>query len=171
MLKKALFFLIIIICPCFSQAQQREVLDWNFFKYDRPEGARYQAFTWGNLSYRFKTISVPGENIKIEFTVVSKMDTAKSYFDRKQFNNVRLLKHEQGHADIIFIYAIKLKEAFAKTSFSNSDYRREIKEIWNRLYAEMNNVQLKYDDETDHSKNLDGQKKWDAYFSETIASF
>lgn len=170
-MKTKILFIALIFSSFVAKAQQREILDWNFFRNDRPAGAQYQAFTWGNLSYRYRFTLTGGEKIQLTFVVESKMDTAKSYFDKKQLNNTRLLEHEQGHADINFIHAMKLKEAFASTSFSAKNYQTEIKDIWNRIYAEMNNMHLKYDEETNHYKEVKAQKKWDQYFSDTIASF
>lgn len=169
--RKAILLLsLFIVSPFLVLSQERAILDWTFFKNDRPPNAEHQAFSWCNLAYRYKPIKVDGEKIEIQFTVTFKMDTTKSYFEanRRKSNDLRLLNHEQGHADIGFLYAIKLKEAFSKTSFLRKDYQEEIKKIWTIIFAEMNAEQLKYDAETNHSKNFEEQKKWDLYLINSV---
>jgi hypothetical protein len=163
-------FVLLVLSPFFVHSQKRAVLDWAFFKNDKPANAEHQAFTCCNLAYRYNTIKSIGEKMEIQFTVTFKMDTSKSYFEtnKRILNDVRLLNHEQGHADIGFIYAIKLKDTFEKTSFLRKDYQAEIKNIWTRIFAEMTAAQLKYDAGTNHSKNLEEQKKWDQYFINII---
>ena len=151
-------------------AQKHEILDWDFFKNDRPINAEHQAFTWSKLSYRYKVLKFEGEIAKISFEVFSKVDTANSYFEkaRRLQNDTLLLKHEQGHADIVFIYALKLKEAFNKIIFSKQNFKEEVTGIFNGIFLEMRLEQLKYDAESDHSKNKEGQRKWNGYFKEII---
>ena len=164
---------LMIIFPFFMKAQQREVLDWEFFKNDRPANAKWQAFTWYNIFYRYRVLSFEGERAKLSFDVTSKMDTAKSYFEtaRRLKNDTSLLKHEQGHADIAFIYAVKLKDTYANTTFLKANYKEHVKEIFDRIFAQMMAEQEKYDTEVDHSKNKEQQRRWNSYFEKTIAQF
>ena len=170
--KNLLLFVLLILSPFFVQAQKRAVLDWAFFKNDRPTNAEHQAFTWSNLSYRYIPVKANGEKMEIQFTVNFKMDTVKSYFEanKRISNDLRLLNHEQGHADIGFIYAMKLKDTFEKTAFLRKDYQAEIQNIWTRIFSEMTAAQLNYDAGTNHSKNLEEQKKWDQYFAKIIGN-
>lgn len=168
--KKLCLLVFFALIPFVGFSQERPVLDWAFFKNDRPNNGAHEAFTWCNIAYRYKPVKVVGENIEIEFTVTLTMDTARSYFDdrKKRLNDIRLLKHEQGHADIAFIYTKKLKDTFLKTTFLKQTYVKEIKNIWETIFAEMNAEQIKYDLETDHSKSLGAQKIWDVYFDKAL---
>jgi predicted secreted Zn-dependent protease len=170
--KKLKLVILLIIAPFFAMAQERQILDWAFFKNDRPANAEHQAFTWSNISYQYKYLKTDGEKIEFQFNVTLKMDTAKSYFEKNKrlMNDTRLLQHEQGHADIAFIYALKLKEIFAKTSFSTKNYQNEIKNVFAKILEDMRADQLKYDAESEHSKNQEGQKKWDLYFENAVKS-
>lgn len=166
------FFLVFALTlPLFVIAQQREVLDWNFFKNDRPANGEWQAFTWYNLNYRYRVLGFDGGGVKLTFDVISKMDTTKSYFERarREKNDVYLLKHEQGHADIAFIYAIQLSEIYRQTSFSRANYRTEVKQIFDRVFTDMRAEQARYDEEVDHGKNRKEQARWDVNFATKIA--
>lgn len=165
-----LMFLFFALTPFFLLAQERPILDWNFFKNDKPANAEHQAFTWSNISYQFKSAKPNGENIDFVFNVTLKADTAKSYFQKSKrlANDTALLKHEQGHVDISFIYTIKLKEIFTKSTFSIKNYKTEIKNIFDRVLEEMRAEQIKYDAETNHSKNLQQQKKWDLFLEKAV---
>lgn len=171
--KGFLLLYLLVAFPCLTIAQERAILDWSFFKNDRPANTEHQAFTWSILGYRYKVLKVDGDQVKMEFTVTNKPDTGKSYFDSKlvKSNNVRLLKHEQGHADICFIYAMKLKNLFETTNFSKKNYQADIKDIWKKIYAEMTAEQLRYDTETNHSKDFENQKKWDLYFEKAVSLY
>lgn len=151
-------------------SQERAILDWNFFKNDRPANTEHQAYTWCILSYKYKPVKIDDDIMKIEFTVTNKMDTSKSYFDSKlvKSNDLRLLRHEQGHADICFIYAMKLKNMLDTTTFKKNNYQTEIRSIWTKVYAELNAQQSRYDAETNHSKDLENQKRWDLYFENAV---
>ncbi|RZL34618.1 MAG: DUF922 domain-containing protein [Pedobacter sp.] len=163
-----LLLYLLIAFPCLIIAQERAILDWSFFKNDRPADVKYQAYTWSNVGYRYKPLKSDGDKMEIQFTVTFKMDIAKSYCEVSQIkaNNLKLLKHEQGHADIGFIYAMKLKKLFESTSFSKVNYQQEIKNIWTNVFSEMTNEQARYDIETNHLHNVKVQKQWDLYFEE-----
>lgn len=81
------------------------------------------------------------------------------------------MKHEQGHADIVYIYAVKLKQIFEQTSFYKSNYKTETDGIFKVVFAKKRAEQARYDLETNHSKNRVEQKKWNDYFEDTINSF
>lgn len=170
LVKRIILLFWINLIPFIAISQERAILDWNFFKNDRPANAKYQAFTWSNVAYRYKPIKVNGDKMEIQFTVTFKMDTAKSYCEVSQIknNNLKLLKHEQGHADIGFIYAMKLKNIFAATSFYRANYRTEINNIWTKLFSEMTEEQSRYDIETKHLHNIEAQKQWDLYFEKAV---
>lgn len=172
-MKGLIFSLVLGLVSCFSFAQERPILDWNFFKNDRPTDGKYQAFTWTILSYKYNFVKSNQEQMNIRFVVSSKADTAQSYFEsaRRLKNDTLLLKHEQGHADIVYIYAVRLKEIFRQTPFYKRNYKTEIDGIFKVLFANMRAEQARYDLETNHSKNRVEQKKWNEYFEETIRDF
>ncbi|MDQ7948136.1 MAG: DUF922 domain-containing protein [Pedobacter sp.] len=160
------FLILLSIFPFFAAAQERPILDWNFFKNDRPANAEHQAYTWAIVSYRYQPTQLKGDKMEVQFEVKLKMDTARSYFQAdKRAAGSKLLKHEQGHADISCIYARKLKEKFTSATYSANHYQKEIKAIFDEVFAEMNAEQLRYDAETNHSMNASAQQKWDSYFS------
>jgi hypothetical protein len=168
--RKLTLLILLIIAPFFVFSQERPVLDWAFFKNDRPPNAEHQAYTWSNLMYSYRPTKMEGEKIEFQFDVSLKMDTAKSYFDinRRMMRDTKLLKHEQGHADIAFIYYIKLKQAFAKSTYSKTNYKAEIRSIFDNIFAQMRAEQTKYDDETNHSKEAEAQRKWDLYLENAV---
>lgn len=172
-MRRLILTLLLGFVSCFSIAQERPILDWKFFKNDRPAEGKYQAFTWTILSYKYNFIKSNQEQMNIRFVVTSKADTAQSYFEsaRRLKNDTLLLKHEQGHADIVYIYAVKLKQIFEQTPFYKSNYKTEIDGIFKVVFAKMRAEQARYDLETDHSKNRSEQKKWNDYFEETIKGF
>lgn len=173
-MKKFSTTLIFILISSFAanslSAQVHEILDWDFFSNGRPRGADSQAFTWSTLSYRYRILDGEANSSVIKFEVNSKADPDKSYFEkaRRLANDIQLLKHEQGHADIVYIAALRLKQELEQTSFLVETVEEASGKIFDRVLFAMQNEQKKYDLETNHSNNLAGQKRWDLYFKKII---
>jgi len=140
-------------------------LTWGAFKNNKPKNSKFDAKTWYHINYTFKVKAFDHDNVKIDFNVTLVLDTLESYFDvSKMYINLKLLNHEQGHADIGFIYAKKLQDTFQKNVFFKKDYVTSIKKIFDSIYNQMIIEHQKYDEESEHSLNDNGQKRWDDYF-------
>lgn len=164
-----LFLWLLFPYDAFAQKPlaKRVVLDWKFFKNDRPHTSRYTAYTWYRLTYKYTTFptDTADEKIALRFEVSLLMDTAKSYFQfNRRSNGQKILKHEQGHADIGVLFAERLKKAFAEQEFLRRNYRETITMIFHEVWAAMQNENNRYDNETDHGNNSHAQRMWDLYF-------
>lgn len=84
--KTCYLFFLWLLFPYEGFAQKplakRVVLDWKFFKNDRPHTSRYMAYTWYHLTYKYTVVptDTTNEKINLRFEVTLAMDTAKSYF-------------------------------------------------------------------------------------------
>ena len=170
-IKGVILALSLVTLSFLLHAQKRAVLDWQFFKNDRPANGQWQAFTYYNLLYNYKLLGFEEGKAKLSFVITNQMDTSRSYFEasRRLKNDLYLLKHEQGHADIVYIYAIKLRDEYAQTTFSKANYRSEIIKIFKIIFAAMRAEQARYDDEVAHGKNVEEQQRWNKYFQQTVS--
>jgi predicted secreted Zn-dependent protease len=95
---------------------------------------------------------------ELKFRVVAVMDKDQSWM-KKEFRKDHILKHEQGHFDIAEIYAKKLDSALKKKRYTAKDVA-----ILNALYddylGQMNELQLRYDQETKGGWDGLAQSKW-----------
>jgi len=71
-----------------------------------------------------------------------------------------ILSHEQGHFDIAEIYARKLHKAMSEYRFNKRTYERDLKEIYETMMQEKEDMQNAYDRETNHSINRRKQSEW-----------
>jgi hypothetical protein len=74
--------------------------------------------------------------------------------------NKDALKHEQGHFDITEIYARLLRKKLNNKRFKKNKLAKEIEEMFDQFEKEKNDYQDLYDNETDHSKNIEKQAEW-----------
>lgn len=167
--KRIGYWLVLLLFPLGVFSQQESIapikLDWEYFKNDKPKNVGHDAFLAYNLKYKYRPTKVKGERIFLQFEVIATLDTAKSYFDfNRKFKDERLLAHEQGHADILIIYARKLKKALDEGIFLKTNYRLKTKELFDVIFSEMNSENEKYDLETNHSRNRAIQDTWNLYF-------
>lgn len=169
MSKRPGYLLLLLLFPLGAFSQQDPIspikLDWAYFKNDRPKNAGHDAFLAYNLNYTYRTIKVKRKRIFLQFDVIATLDTAKSYFDfNRKFKDERLLAHEQGHVNILIIYARKLKRAFDEGAFLKTDYKLKTKELFDVVFSQMKSENERYDLETNHSRDRAIQDKWNLYF-------
>ena len=83
-----------------------------------------------------------------------------------------LLKHEQGHFDIAEIYARKIrKKLLSETNFQEVKVAEvKIRSSQLGLFRESSSYQDIYDKETDHSKNVEAQERWNKKIEEELVS-
>ena len=71
-----------------------------------------------------------------------------------------ILAHEQAHFDITEIYARKLYEALQNYQYNRKTFKNDINDIYQSIVKEKEDMQEKYDGETDHSRNHRKQNNW-----------
>ncbi|QIL37893.1 hypothetical protein G7074_00490 [Pedobacter sp. HDW13] len=162
-----LLFLTLFVCKTsYGQNKVKQIhLTWDAFKNDKPLSAKFDAKTWYHLNYYYRVRGVVKNRIKLDFDVRLFLDTAESYFDfNTKYKNLRLLNHEQGHADIGFIYANKLQHTLQKHVYYKKDFTVEMKKIFDSILMQMTLENRKYDVESNYGFDNVGQNKWDNYF-------
>jgi len=109
-------------------------------------------------------------NSKGKFIVRSLFNHSMSYFPKiKSYGN--LLKHEQGHFDIIEIFARKLrKKLFMHYQLNDKLSNKSFYKIYNSVISEYRLFNKAYDKETNHALNITIQKKWDDKINNTLIS-
>ena len=80
-----------------------------------------------------------------------------------------LLTHEQGHFNIAEIYVRKLRMEINALEYSQS-LQDEIDVIYERIFNELDQMQQKYDRETNLSRNKNAQKSWDVWMERQLRS-
>lgn len=161
-----IFFLFM---PLVSFSQPRITLSWDLFKHDKPINSKYEANLNCGIVYGYRTKPDKGNFIQVQFDIKVGIDTIKSYFNFNLKNkDYKLLNHEQGHADIATIYALKLKNIFNQTKFYKTNFNTIIMQLYDDISSQMQKKQSEYDDETNHGMIDTVQTKWDLYFKKEL---
>jgi len=128
------------------------------------------AFTWGEpklLNYNFTKVDSMICQIQItDINAIGMFDTESSWVNNTQKNNLKLLDHEQGHFDIIEVFARKIKTDMLYQIIECPHGFYDESQIHNQirlLASEIGNMQQKMHDNYDMEVKNDAstQNTWD----------
>lgn len=71
-----------------------------------------------------------------------------------------VLAHEQGHFDIAEIFARKLNWRMSEYRFNKNNFKTDLKNIYDGITKEKEDMQNDYDRETNHSIKKEKQAEW-----------
>ncbi len=155
-------FLLSLLLPFAVQAQDKdeELVDWN----------SSQRLTWADYKARPETGSDAAAStttyIGIEYTIRQRdfSFSIRCRFSKKRSWGIHktayILSHEQGHFDIAEIHARKLNKAMSEYEFNKKTYQKDLRNIYDQVMQEKEDMQNRYDKETNHSINKTKQAEW-----------
>ena len=107
----------------------------------------------------------------LNFNINLSLNNNKSWMDKQRITSqaqlAEVLKHEQGHYIIAYMEQEELLRAVSKTVF-HADYQYQAANIFNRIDAKYKQLNLDYDEDTQHMINRVQQQSWDAYFKKRL---
>ncbi|MEO6722333.1 MAG: DUF922 domain-containing protein [Ferruginibacter sp.] len=144
-----------------------KVLSWSNFPNPLPPGRPEEAtisVTWrldaDQFERRGNAIMIGPYSVVIE-TVAAKCAVVKAIANGDKAVSDGLLKHEQGHYDII---ALGAREFYKKLSSLSGATEDELNGKWKKMDAELSQkadiVDARYDVATNHGKNAAVQRVW-----------
>lgn len=154
-------------------------LTWNDFSGTPDASSPHLAFT--SASFTLPTVLLPqlvGDNI----TVTINFNATRSWKKMNEINNKKLrtpdqiLKHEQGHYDIVALIArdlfIDLMQLKSNKYKNQAELNKDVRPILNKYNGVEKKLTTKYDSptESDHGENGTGQDKWNRMIKEAFTS-
>jgi hypothetical protein len=140
-------------------------LTWNDFKGAPDRGSSYDASTFWSITYNIKGISFRGDTAKIDrFSVILTLDENLSWSKPEKQTNI-LLKHEQGHFDLALICQLEIIDQLNSLVLLKTNFKEKIPAIFSSILEKYRSLELKYDAETDHSKNQAAQDSWNNFIA------
>jgi hypothetical protein len=136
---------------------ESQPLTWDDFTGKVNDTSKFDAECFAEIRYNYKFYS-EGE---FEFDVYANFNKNTSW-SRKQMQSKELLKHEQLHFNIAALFAEKLKKQFNSYSYTAS-FDSQILQLFSEVKGQYQEMQLKYDAETNHSLNKEKQKEWEEF--------
>ncbi|MDB5229326.1 MAG: hypothetical protein JWN76_131 [Chitinophagaceae bacterium] len=128
-------------------------LKWEDFKGMADNRSSFKAHTTSNVALDY---SVSGRQVIIESNCL--FIPGKSWV---KTGTDKLLTHEQLHFDIAESGRRKFMDVVARTQFIPGKVEQQIEKLFNTLLDENQELQNKYDEETDHGLNETRQQEWE----------
>lgn len=145
-------------------------LNWNDFTGKVDKGSSFGAYTAYKFNTKFESVKFIGDSAVINgFDVILELDGKNTWAKEDKMTD-ELLVHEQGHFNIGILCVKEIMAKFQETKFTKVDYNVKIQKIINEASKKFTAMGATYDEETEHSKNIDQQKKWNSFFEENLAN-
>lgn len=140
-------------------------LNWADFTGKVDRNSPFVAYTGYQITFKAENIQAFGDSLSIgKFEVTLALDPVKSWVNMAKATD-ELLVHEQKHFDIGIICMREILAVYAKTKFTKYNFNETIQGIITSTRTKYHDMGLKYDEESDHSKNKEQQAKWNMFIA------
>lgn len=157
---------------CFGQEiaesipwQASRKLTWEDFQGPVPTDAVSAATTASGISYEYSANLIHHE-VQLDFEVTAFFYPKESWY-KPEVCDSHILQHEQLHFDISEVFARRMRMKLRNTSFTEN-VKAEIRVIYKETLRELEELQDKYDWETNFSRNPEAQERWNAQIKEAL---
>ncbi len=140
-------------------------LSWADFKAKPPAHKKVAATTASGISYTFKTNGLPG-SYTLDYEVTAFFYPEKSWY-HPELCDPPVLRHEQLHFDITELHARKMRKLLSGRTFGGN-VRAEVRRLFSDINRELSAFQERYDRETDYSRDLLAQERWERKVAELL---
>jgi len=142
---------------------------------------KVRAFTWGDMkidSHFEKAPSIICQYQIIKVNAIGRFDKKQSWVKEEVLDSPDVLKHEQGHFDIMEVFARKTQSTLLLKIFEcpNGVYDEQlIKNEIQKLVLDFGNegqkIHVKYDDETNTGHDLNRQNSWERQIDSDLMKY
>lgn len=166
-----IFILLGLIC--FSFCKEDEIISWS----------KERKLTWadykGKPKKRFaaaSTVYSLGRKVITESngTTAAQINAyfyCEDSWKKDDWISESVLRHEQGHFDIVEMFARKFRKKLSEmVFFSAKEAEEKVESLYQEINKEMDVFQDKYDDETNGSMDAEGQRRWSSTIDKEILS-
>ena len=141
-------------------------LNWADFKASPNQNSDAVALTASGITFGY-SLKTSGERI-IDFStsVEAHFYPNKSWY-LKDKGSTYILAHEQLHFDITELYARKFREQLIKLVV-NKNIKQQMQGLHTTINGGLDETQKRYDAQSNHSMDIDAQKKWGVFIQEEL---
>tara|TARA_R110000868_G_scaffold37543_2_gene132711 strand:+ start:365 stop:907 length:543 start_codon:yes stop_codon:yes gene_type:complete len=164
------FRILLVIC-CLVLVQNHEpVLSWNTsyklswsdFKAKPNNNTSAVALTASGITFGFSIRQTDDNRVlSFETDVNAHFYPEKSWYKSELADN-HVLGHERLHFDITELHARKFRQAISKLKTSQT-IKNELRQLHKSINKDLEVMQNAYDGETDYSRNVETQVKWQLF--------
>lgn len=154
------------------KAQSYHQLNINDFQGSPQRSTGNIAYTNCMVDFSYQPVYTRGY-YHLTFYIKMKMNKDRSWIDRAKVNSpdmvAEVLKHEQGHYIFAYLMQQELQRTLNNMRFS-SNYDQEVSTVFNGIKKKYSQLNLDYDDDTNHMLNRKQQYSWDLYFKTQLGN-
>lgn len=150
-----------------GKACKPKELKWNDFCGKVDKDSKFSAHSYWKIKFTYEPFEINGQ-VCVSVYVDCVFDKRSSWAKHENKSN-ELLKHEQFHYNIGCLCALEFKKRALESLFSLNKYNKEINDLFSKTLNEFLEYEIKYDEETDHFKNKQMQKKWEGEIESKLA--
>lgn len=163
-------FMVIMLMPYRVEAQCHNCIYWNIdslLEYSDYNGTP-------SFDSNYAALSCVGIRTEKFMRVGSKMSgKIVAFFDKdsswiKSSNDSLLLAHENGHFDIVEIYAREIRKKLTRSKIREKGLSNYVDDVFNDYVSRKNKIQALYDFETQHHLNNTEQIKWNNWIKKQL---
>jgi hypothetical protein len=170
------FFLFVHVVICFSQKISingdtvRRTLNWSDFTGAVDNTSPFYAAAYWSINYRYKTATLNGTVALKDLNVHLKLDSIKSW-SKKEYQNAELLQHEQGHFNFGRLCQLEVLQQLRQLKLEQTSFKEAIDSTFKAVLNKYKEMEIRYDDETEHYKNKRKQAQWNTLLQEELKKF
>ncbi len=164
MLKVFYFFLISMLIQPMEDSilwDESHHLKWTDFRGLPNNNIDAAAITVSGITLDLFAKTTQTKLIEFKAMIEARFYPDQSWY-RKELASPFILAHEQLHFDITELFARKFRYQIDKTTFS-IQIKKEIDKLNNVINTELKDMQEKYDQDSNFSRNRETQRKWQEF--------
>jgi len=172
-------FLAAFLLLCFFSASGQTVLingekttrpiRWDDFTGTPDQSTNLFAYTYWNIRYNWDAFTYKGDTAQLKVNVI--VELGKNSWKKTDKVTDSLLDHERGHFYIGWLCAIAFQKRVNAAVLLRQNYESVIAGIFNEELEKYRQMELLYDNETNHFYNRVQQRKWDLYFEKELQPY
>lgn len=143
-------------------------LSWENFQAKPVKNSLFAASSNTGLNFGY-SYSITDNQVDVEYTADSFFNPKKSWFLPEEATE-HILSHEQTHFDISELHARILRKRMEQKKFTKK-IKSEIEVIYLQVEEQRKAMQLRFDEETDHSRNHKRELFWKEYIAKQLAKY
>jgi Bacterial protein of unknown function (DUF922) len=139
---------------------------WDYYSGRVDDNSNYAAMTYWSVYYKSGIIPLHGDTVTADLQTWTVLKKNSWVLPDKKSNE--LLQHEQGHFDFAILSALEFKKIVFSTTLFKSNYAQKIDSVFKTTLNKYKQMEIQYDEETNHSLNKNGQMLWNKKFEEML---
>lgn len=148
--------------------QKGRSLSFNDFKAKPPQNNGFQAAIFPSFGYDMQR-ELKGGIIQVQITLKVYMIRSASWA-LPMIKSTYSLNHEQRHFDLVKLISDRFKAKLLSEILNPDNYEGIVSFEYHEFYREMNRLQQKYDQETNHGINKAKQEEWNRWIDAQLSA-